>query len=202
MELPFSAACERNKGPIYTSLIPHISSGNLLEMGFGTAQHCSFMAPLFPELVWYGCDQRDYHHIFRVRTKHLSNVKGPYELWVGNEPFYGQLLRQGIGLKFDYFFTANTLHIMGPAVAEVFCHEVASILALGGLIFIYGPFKFQSKFTSQSNAEFDRNLKEKNKESGLCDFELIEHSLAENSIYMKKCYDLPAHNHLLVFQSN
>ena len=48
---------------------------------------------------------------------------------------------------------------------------VGDNLAEGGLLILYGPYKYGGDFTTQSNADFDAWLKERNPLYGIRDFE-------------------------------
>ena len=53
MELPFSEACERNKGPILEVLRKVFSkTESVLEIGSGTGQHAVHFSKHLPHLVW------------------------------------------------------------------------------------------------------------------------------------------------------
>ena len=53
MELPFSEACERNKGPILEVLRKVFSkTETVLEIGSGTGQHAVHFSKHLPHLVW------------------------------------------------------------------------------------------------------------------------------------------------------
>ncbi len=199
-ELPSSAACVRNTEPIDQVLKQYIQKGDLWEMGFATAQHCQSLAPRYPNLTWYASDHTDYHWIFTERTRGIKNIQGPYCLWVKDQSFLNQLHQQNIQIQFDYFFTANTLHIMGAELAQIFCQQVATILKKDGVLFLYGPFKFEGQFTSASNADFDQQLRSKNPKSGICHFEDIARELKKAKVDFVHRHDLPAYNHVLVFK--
>lgn len=201
-DLPSSPACQRNKTAIYHVIKDFISGGQLLEMGFGTAEHCEYFAPKFTELTWYGCDHPDYHSVFNQRVSHFDNVQGPYTLWSDQIKFRKQLQEQSIDLSFDYFYTANTLHIMSQQQVDFFCQEVGTILKEKALLFLYGPFKFAGLFTSESNQLFDESLRSRNVGSGIRDFERIEKMLADSHLYFENRFDLPANNHLLIFKKS
>ncbi|MFM6927755.1 MAG: DUF938 domain-containing protein, partial [Bdellovibrio sp.] len=54
MELPFSAAADRNKEPILEVLkkVLRPEDQRLLEVGAGTGQHAVYLAPFFPKMEW------------------------------------------------------------------------------------------------------------------------------------------------------
>ncbi len=103
---------------------------------------------------------------------------------------------------YDYLFTANTLHIMSwQSVENLFCW-LPKILKPGGLLFTYGPFKFEGCFTSESNKSFDVYLKKNNPEQGIRDIEALEKLACKMDIGLLNRHDLPANNHLLVWRFN
>lgn len=210
-QIPFSEACERNKEPIREILLKYLRRGHLLEMGFGTAQHAFYFANQFPNIKWFASDVAENQHTFIQRqnqTKELPpNLWGPLELRARvdktlSEQLSPQLSQINYSSKFDYFFTANTLHIMSLEEVEIFCQQVHEILSTGALLFFYGPFKFRGEFTSVSNANFDQNLRSRGVGSCIKDFEWIRDILKNHKIEFSERNDLPANNQLLVFRSS
>src|SRR5215469_33357 len=58
--LPFSAACERNKGPILEHLRRHFASAvDVLEIGSGTGQHAVYFAAHLPHLRWQASERAE-----------------------------------------------------------------------------------------------------------------------------------------------
>ena len=195
-QLPFSQAAENNKHPILKvlkgSTTPH---KDLLEIGHGNAQHASFMSKEL-KVNWFPSDIQEHHWIAKkMRELHPNEfLKEPLILEAGEKPLCQQVLRQ-----FDYIYTANTLHIMSEKDALILCREISTLLRKDGLLFIYGPFKFQGTYTSESNKNFNDWLKDRDPQSGIRDFELIENELKKSGISFSKRHDLPANNQLLVF---
>lgn len=195
MEKPYSPAADRNKDVIYQVLKEYIDAGELLEVGTGTAQHAIYMAQKFPSLNWTTADQAQYHPGIKMWLDefHLSNLKGPYELTIGKDEFPNQ--------KFDYLYTANTLHIMSWKECELFFSHIAQNFKHPSQIFIYGPFNYQGEFTSESNALFDQNLKERDPESGIRGFEQVQAEMIKAGFKLHKDHKMPANNRLLVFKN-
>jgi SAM-dependent methyltransferase len=99
----------------------------------------------------------------------------------------------------DAVFTANTLHIMSwPAVVALY-RGVAEVLAPGGVLCVYGPFRYGGEYTSESNGEFDRMLKERDPSSGIRDIEALCELAGPYGLSLVADHDLPANNRLLVF---
>lgn len=197
-QLPFSQAAQNNQLPILQVLKHYITGGELLEIGHGNGQHAVFMSEDL-KISWYPTDVEENLWIIEKRRElnNLEYLQAPRALRVGTIP-----LSEQISKNFDYIYTANTLHIMSLDEVVIFCQEVGELLKPSGFLFIYGPFKFDGSFTSDSNLDFDLFLKSNNSLSGIRDFERIETELRSKRISFEKRYDLPANNQLLVFRKD
>jgi SAM-dependent methyltransferase len=192
--LPVSDACERNKEPILSVLRACFADRTLvLEIGSGTGQHAVYFARHLPHLAWQPTEQLNYlpDLAARVRLEGGSNLRAPTVLDV----------RQAVwpARSVDAVFTANTLHIMSwPAVVALY-RGVAEVLAPGGVLCVYGPFRYGGEYTSESNGEFDRMLKERDPSSGIRDIEALCELAGPYGLSLVADHDLPANNRLLVF---
>ena len=88
--LPFSEACERNKGPILDVLQRWLgdTAGLVLEVGAGTGQHAVHFARQLRQLTWQPTDQAEHIAALtaRVGVEGPCNVLPPLELDV-TQPF-------------------------------------------------------------------------------------------------------------------
>ena len=191
---PFSASCERNKEPILDVLRSRFAGcAQALEIGSGTGQHAVHFARALPHLTWYPTEQLAYLADLteRVRLEGPHNVRAPTLLDV----------RQAVWPRrsVDAVFTANTLHIMSwPAVTSAF-NGIGGVLAPGGALCVYGPFRYAGRYTSDSNREFDQMLQERDLLSGLRDIHAITPLAEQYGMRLVADHDLPANNRLLVF---
>jgi pyridoxine 5'-phosphate synthase PdxJ len=64
---------------------------------------------------------------------------------------------------------------------------------------MYGPFRYEGRYTSESNREFDRALQERDPQSGLRDIQAVTALAAQYGMRLMADHDLPAFNRLLVF---
>src|SRR5271170_223257 len=151
--LPFSEAFERNKEPILGVLRDCFADRmQVLEIGSGTGQHAVHFARHLEHLTWYPTEQLSYlpDLAARVQVEGHHNLRAPTLLDV----------RQSVWplRSVDAVFTANTLHIMSwPEVMALF-RGVGTVLAPGGVLCIYGPFRYAGRYTSDSNQDFDQML--------------------------------------------
>jgi hypothetical protein len=79
---------------------------------------------------------------------------------------------------------------------------VGALLPGGGVFCLYGPFNYDGRFTSDSNARFDGWLKERDPLSGVRDFEAIEQLAQRAEIALLADHTMPANNRLLVWRKS
>jgi SAM-dependent methyltransferase len=192
---PFSPACERNREPILQILSSLLARkpGRLLEIGSGTGQHAVYFAPHFPQTEWVVSDVRAHHEgiVQWLRESNCPNLVGPLELEIGKDSL-GRA-------AYDFVYISNVLHIMSFNLVQVLIAELGQALRPSGQVIIYGPFNYNGKFTSDSNREFDRQLKERDALSGIRDFEEIVRLMELASLFLENDHAMPANNRLLVF---
>jgi hypothetical protein len=182
---PFSEASERNRAPILAVLKRVLAnSRRVLEIGSGTGQHAAYFAPELPHLVWQASDVAD-------------NLPGIRE-W-GLAPIELDVDREWPAVEADAVYSANTTHIMSwPQVERMF----AGIGRLAPEVFaLYGPFNYDGRPTSESNARFDAMLRGRDPASGLRDFEGICALAKRARLQLVEDNAMPANNRLLVFKS-
>src|ERR1700688_3745537 len=192
--LPFSAACERNKEPILDVLRSRFAGRTqVLEIGSGTGQYAVHFARTLTELTWHPTEQLAYLADLaeRVKLEGPQNLRLPTLLDV----------RQAVWplRSVDAMFTANTLHIMSWAEGGALFRGSGSVLAPGGVLCVYGPFRYAGRYTSDSNQEFDRMLQDRDPQSGLRDIQAINSLAEQYGLRLDADHDLPANNRLLVF---
>jgi hypothetical protein len=195
-QLPFAAACERNKQPILDVLSRVLpAGGRILEIGSATGQHVVHFAPRLPAWDWQPSDQVEYLEGLRARIRRegAANISEPLELDV--------LGRWPAGL-FDAVFSSNTAHIMHWEAVVAMFRGVGESLVTGGLFCLYGPFNQGGEFTSPSNAEFDADLKSRDPGMGLRDIEALESLALEHHMQWTGRHVMPANNQLLVFSKS
>lgn len=194
-EKPFSQACENNKIPILTVLKRIFAQAkHVLEIGSGTGQHASYFAQHLPHLRWTPSDRPDNHPGIDAwqRAYSGSNLAAVKTFDIRYDPWP----EPGA----DAVFSANTAHIMPWPVTQLMLEKTADHLPKHGLFALYGPFNYQGKYTSESNAHFDQWLKQSNSEQGIRDFEAID-TLANNKhLSLLEDNPMPANNRLLVWQ--
>lgn len=195
-EKPYSSACERNQEVIYSYLNKWlVPNDEVLEVGSGTGQHGFYFAKKMPYIQWHYSDQKKYLKGIELWHQDYTgnNLHIPFELDVNN---YDWLSSK----KFSAVFSANTLHIMSWTTVENFLTKVKYLLNPQGKLIIYGPFRYQGQYTSDSNAEFDKLLKQQNPNMGIRDFELVNDLLKNNNFKLVHDQKMPANNQLIFWK--
>ncbi|MDO9359681.1 MAG: DUF938 domain-containing protein [Polaromonas sp.] len=194
MEKPYAPATDRNKDVILEVLRARLADHcAVLEIGSGTGQHAACFAGALPWLRWQASDVPGNLPGIRLWLDEagLPNTPPPLELDVrGDWP----------AADFDAVFSANTLHIMGwPEVQRLFA-ELGRRMPSGALLIIYGPFNYNGRFTSDSNARFDTSLRAGNPASGLRDFGDVNALAADAGLVLLEDRAMPANNRCITWQ--
>jgi SAM-dependent methyltransferase len=196
--LPFSEACERNKGPILEVLQRWLAqqAGVVLEIGAGTGQHAVHFARHLPRLSWQPSERLEHLAALRARIEieGTCNLLAPFELDVEQADW-------PCGAdSFDAVYTANTLHIVSWPQVQALFRGVGRALREEGLLIVYGPFRYGGQFTSHSNAVFDEALRSRDPPSGIRDFEAVDALAAAQGLRLVEDCAMPANNQALVWQ--
>lgn len=193
--LPNAPACERNRQPILHVLRDEFRSRTrVLEIGSGTGQHAVFFGAALPQLTWQTSDRPDNHESIAAWLCHagLENVLPPLALDV--ESF------DPGGLSFDAVFSANTAHIMSVEAVRCMFRLVGQVLEAEGVFCLYGPFNFDGRFSSDSNAAFDASLRQRDPAMGIRDLEELDRFAAAAALSRVRLYAMPANNHIVVWK--
>lgn len=197
MSKPFSKSCENNKQPILEVLQTVFADRQrVLEVGSGTGQHAVFFGQHLPHLTWCTGDLPNNHAGINawLAEAALENVEPPLILDVDAD--------QWPPLEVDAVYSANTLHIISWPQVERFFNHVGSLLSPGGKALVYGPFNYQGRYTSDSNARFDVWLAEQNPLSAIRDFEAVNALAQGVGLQLQQDYSMPANNRILLWRKD
>lgn len=193
--LPFSEACERNKEPILAILRGAFADlSSVVEIGSGTGQHAVHFARELPHIDWQPTDRAGKLPTLaaRIALDGPPNLCSPIELDV-NWPGWPIVAT-------DAVFTANTFHIMSWEEIQSFFAGVGRTLRRGGLLTVYGPFRYAGRYTSESNAVFDQDIRERYPQGGIRDFEAVNELAAAQGLEPLADHRMPANNQLLLWR--
>jgi SAM-dependent methyltransferase len=193
--LAFSDACERNKEPILQILRgAFAASETVLEIGSGTGQHAVHFARALTHLRWQPSDVPEYLPALaeRIRQEGSPNLLAPIQLDVRDDPWPA--------IAVDAVYSANTLHIMNWSCVTLFFRGMARILKPGGLLCVYGPFRYAGKYTSDSNEAFDQHLRMRASGSGIRDAEAVDALAAAQDLKLVVDHRMPANNQTRIWR--
>jgi hypothetical protein len=157
---------------------------SVLEIGSGTGQHAAYFSAKLPHLRWQPSDV----------AEHLAGIR----MW-GVEPIELDVDKPWPRVSADAVFSANTAHIMSWPQVERMFEGIGNIDSLK-LFCLYGPFNYGGKYTSESNARFDRMLRSDNPAMGLRNFEDLVALARRCGLALLEDNAMPANNRLLVFR--
>lgn len=194
---PFAESSEQNWQAIFAVIEPLLQDcSSVLEIGSGTGQHAVYFSKHLPGLTWQCSDLDENHPGIQmwINESGLDNVLPPLSLDTVNSHWPDS--------RYDAVFSANTVHIMHwPAVEALFA-GVGRCLHTGGRFLLYGPFNYNGKFTSPSNARFDEWLKQRDPHSGVRDFEALDRLASAAGMKLERDYAMPANNRILCWRKN
>ncbi len=194
---PYSESCDQNREPIFEVIQPLLKEKkSVLEIGSGTGQHAVYFARKMPYLIWQTSDQQTYHEGIKLwlDDANLNNTPPPLPLNVSSDIWPDQ--------NFDVIFSANAVHIMAWDNVVDFFENAPNLLNKGGLFILYGPFNYNQKYTSESNARFDIWLKRRDPHSAIRDFEALDDLAQKAGMVLQSDHALPANNRILVWEKS
>ncbi|MFW5926865.1 MAG: DUF938 domain-containing protein [Wenzhouxiangella sp.] len=195
-ELPYSEASERNREPIAAVLEHWLGRrARVLEIGSGTGQHAVFFHRRLPGLDWQASDLAERLPSLRARFElEAPDLPPPIELDVAGGDWPD-------GAR-DAIFTANTLHIMPGDNMPALIGKSADLLCEGGLLIVYGPFRYGSRHTSDSNRRFDESLRRRDPVMGVRDARELTRLAGEAGLAAEADIAMPANNRILIYRKS
>ncbi len=195
-DLPHAPATARNRDAILAVLgrvLP--PSGTLLEVASGTGEHAAYLAPRLAGLTWQPSDaDADAVDMIgrRVAAVGAANLLAPLRLDVCAETWP---IRQA-----DAVVCVNMIHISPWAAAAGLMRGAGRMLAEGGILYLYGPYKIGSHHTAPSNAAFDDSLRRRNADWGVRDLEAVTDEAQSNGFTLTETVTMPANNLSVIFK--
>jgi SAM-dependent methyltransferase len=188
-------ATERNREPIREVLARELpASGTVLEIASGSGEHAAFFARAFPHLTWQptDADPTALASIAAWRDEaELPNLAAPVALDVMQPwPFD----------RVDAIVCINMIHIAPWDAALALFANAERVLAVGALLYLYGPYRFDGQFTAPSNAAFDQSLRGRDPRWGVRDVRDLTATASEHGFLLRDTIAMPANNHSLVFR--
>ncbi len=193
----FAPACERNKDPILNTLRRILNQDSLvLEIGSGTGQHAGYFAYHLPRVRWQPSDLPD-------RLDSICAYRNERALANFLEPVGLDLLQSLWPVDHaDAVVCINTVHIVPWRGVENLLSGVAKLLPMGGLFYVYGPYRYSDRPLEPSNEEFDRWLRARDSQSGVRDFDVVDRLARQHGLTLVEDRPMPANNRSIWWQKN
>jgi hypothetical protein len=190
-------SAERNKDPILDVLARVLPRhGLMLEIASGTGQHVVHFAKALSDLTWQPSDpdaELRESIALRVREEQLANINSPIDLDVTRLPWPLQTA--------DAMVAINLIHVAPwPATTLALFEGARALLSTEHVLFLYGPYRRFGRHTSESNAQFDLELRAHNPEWGLRDMEAVSDVAAGAGFVLAETVEMPTNNFSLVFK--
>ena len=200
-EPPFSRSADNNKDHILEQLRACLKPGAaVLEIASGTGQHGLHFSHAMPEITWQCSDlDLDTFSLANTLAQNIrANLPPPLSLDIGNWPDLPQ--------TYDAIYSANCIHIVGEELLTPYVAGAAASLNPGGLMLLYGPYKYGGEFTTPSNADFDQFLRntypgvEGGGSGGIKDFERLDAMAQARGLQLVRDIAMPANNQFLIWR--
>ncbi len=194
--LPHAPATHRNRDPILSvldQLLP--SKGRVLELASGTGEHITYFSKQYSSLTWQPSDKASsLFWAIKQRGSDCTNQKDPVLIDVSLKEWHS-----GNWGLWDVILCINMVHISPWEASEGLFQGAAQHLSPQGKLYLYGPYRFEGKHTSNSNIIFDRSLRARNELWGIRDAEALEELGEKSGLRLQQKIAMPANNFSLVF---
>jgi len=189
-------ATARNRQPILDVLRPRLPAhGIVLEVASGSGEHIVHFAEALPDLEFQPSDPDAEARASIddwVQTQGLGNVRTAMALDAARESWPIE--------HADAVLCCNMIHIAPWEAAVGLITGAAGVLAGGGTLYLYGPYRREGRHTAPSNEAFDRDLRQRNPAWGVRDLEAVATLAVARGFGPPEIIDMPANNLSLVFK--
>ncbi len=170
------------------------AQGMVLEIASGSGEHIVHFAQALPGLTFQPTDPDEdaVRSIAAwIATSGTANVKPPLAL---------DVMVPWPVAKADAVLCINMIHIAPWPATGALLRGAASVLASGGLLYLYGPYRRNGAHTATSNEDFDRSLKARNAAWGVRDLDDVAAAGETAGFGVPVIHEMPANNLSLVFR--
>ncbi|MDJ0388009.1 DUF938 domain-containing protein [Roseomonas sp. E05] len=189
-------AALRNRGPILEVLREQLGdSGLLLEVASGTGEHALHIAAALRGWIIQPSDPD-------------PSARASIDAWAQEAELPNLLPALALDASAaewpiaaaDAVLCINMIHIAPWHATLGLLAGAARILPAGAPLVLYGPYRQQDVPLAESNAEFDRSLRERNPEWGLRELETVTEAARAAGFTAGPVVPMPANNLTVVFR--
>ena len=191
----FAPATQRNREPILDVLLQVLPpTGTVLEISSGTGEHAVFFAPRLAPRRWLPSDSnstaRDSIAAWRNYCP-AENLDAAIAL-DARDPTWTIAPDQQNSIT--AIVNINMIHIAPWSACLGLLSGASRLLPVGGILYLYGPFKQGGRHIAPSNAAFDQSLQAQNPEWGIRDLDAVMAIAQAQDLTILKIYEMPANN--------
>jgi SAM-dependent methyltransferase len=184
----------RNRDPILEILRRVLPPrGTVLEIASGTGEHAAYFAAALPGLVFQPSDPDAGARLSIdawAAAGDLTNMRHALALDASaNWPL----------AHADAVVCINMIHISPWPSTLGLLRGAARVLAPGGLLYLYGPYRRNGGHTAPSNAAFDADLRSRDPAWGIRDLEPVAAVASEEGFGAPEVIEMPANNLSVIF---
>jgi SAM-dependent methyltransferase len=188
-------ASARNREPIREVLARVLPErGLVLEIASGSGEHAVHLARAFPQLEWQPSDTDP------VALASISAWRAEAGLANLREPIALDVTAPWPISAADAILCINMIHIAPWETTLALFDGAARTLPPGGLLYTYGPYRFDGAFTAPSNAAFDASLRSRDPRWGVRDLAELRAEATARGLELETVIEMPANNHSLIFR--
>jgi SAM-dependent methyltransferase len=186
----------RNREPILAVLRRVLPArGLVLEIASGSGEHAAYFAKELPGLTWQASDP-DSEALASIAAHRadaaLPNLSAPLHLDVTAKNW-------PVG-RADVVMCNNMIHISPWAATEGLIAGAERVLAAGGILFLYGPYKISGRHTAPTNQAFDEDLRRRDPEWGIRDLADVTALAQHHGFAAPETIEMPANNLSVIFR--
>ncbi|BAZ07724.1 DUF938 domain-containing protein [Calothrix sp. NIES-3974] len=208
----FAPATQRNRQPILQLLSQVLPpTGTVLEISSGTGEHAVYFAPQLKPRKWIPSDPNPTARASIAAWSQYApsdNLYPPLDIdaqspvWA-TEPLATPQWEYFSHLQ-DFPITAivniNMIHISPMESCFGLMAGAERILPPGGILYMYGPYKYNHQHTAPSNEAFDLSLRSQNPDWGVRNLQDVVQIAQNHNLELMQVYDMPANNLSVVYR--
>ena len=173
-------------------------AGVILEIASGSGEHAAWMGPRLPGVEWQPSDadpdKLDSIAIWSAEAADPS-IREPLLLDAAAPRWPIEAIAERLGA----IVCINLIHIVPWGTCESLMRGAGRALPVGGVLYLYGPFRRHDVPTAPSNEAFDESLRATDPSWGLRDLDEVTALARDNGLGLSELLEMPANNLSVIF---
>ena len=200
----YAPATQRNRQVILEVLRQVLpATGTILEVSSGTGEHSIFFTPQLAPHYWLPSDLNPDARASILAWQDSTpcdRLCPPIDLDAASPHWLVESDKYDLKEPITAIVNINMIHIAPISACMGLLAGAGRILPIGGILYLYGPFKQSGVHTSRSNAAFDESLRSQNSAWGVRDLEKVIDIAGSHHLKLKQIFVMPANNLSVVFE--